>query len=473
MSAFLIVICVLGVPLALGALVVRIAGVEVSSKNLGFISLALPIGIGLSSLAAFVSLVIGDRISIAVEAVLIAVALVGLRHRRPIAVGAAPASQAKVALPSGALVLLLGVALGTSALAYLNACLSSPSGGWDAWAFWNLRARFFARGGEFWSRGFTQLLFWTHPEYPVLVPAAVARGWVFSSTESPLVPWLIASAFAASTLGLLFFTLRRLRSRDLATLGALVLLGTPYFVLHGASQYSDVPVGYFFLATFSTLALHDENPAERRGLVALSGLTAGLAAFTKNEGAMFLACALLARAIAVGRRAGRAELFAQAKPFGAGLVGPLAVLVVEKLGYAARPPLSEFKPLGSGLSELAVHFRSQLTNGRRYAGLLDGWRHHLFHFDMAVVPILLVLGVYAAVVGLDPARRRLTTASLIGFFVFEALGTSAVFLWWSTLEIHEHVDALNRLLLQQLPSIALGVLLATRDPFAATSVNPR
>src|SRR5579871_5924244 len=70
-----------------------------------------------------------------------------------------------------------------------------PHGDWDAWAIWNLRARFFYRGGEQWTAAFSPLLSWSHPDYPLLIPGAVARGWTYAGRETMLVPWLIACLF--------------------------------------------------------------------------------------------------------------------------------------------------------------------------------------------------------------------------------------------------------------------------------------
>jgi hypothetical protein len=71
-------------------------------------------------------------------------------------------------------------------------------------------------------------------------------------------------------------------------LAGVALLGTPFFVLHGASQYADVPFGFFVLSTFCVLALGERPGADRRRMTALAGLLAGLSAWTKNEGQLFL-----------------------------------------------------------------------------------------------------------------------------------------------------------------------------------------
>ena len=52
---------------------------------------------------------------------------------------------------------------------------NNPQGNWDAWSIWNLRARFLAAGGIVAHRAWSPLLSSTHPEYPLLTSAFVAR----------------------------------------------------------------------------------------------------------------------------------------------------------------------------------------------------------------------------------------------------------------------------------------------------------
>jgi hypothetical protein len=68
---------------------------------------------------------------------------------------------------------LIVVAVSVASLAYWT--LLMPHGGWDAWAIWNLRARFIFRAGAEWLRAFGS--FMPHTDYPLLVPLAVVRGW--------------------------------------------------------------------------------------------------------------------------------------------------------------------------------------------------------------------------------------------------------------------------------------------------------
>src|SRR5262249_25687050 len=67
--------------------------------------------------------------------------------------------------------------LGTSLLVAVVASLSGallwqalrPHGDWDAWALWNMYARFLYRGGEHWSDYIRRLEWNLHSDYPLLV----------------------------------------------------------------------------------------------------------------------------------------------------------------------------------------------------------------------------------------------------------------------------------------------------------------
>ncbi len=55
-------------------------------------------------------------------------------------------------------------------------CIAHPHGeGWDAFSIWNLHARFLFRGGTAWRDGFTSIIPWSHPDYPLLLPGAITH----------------------------------------------------------------------------------------------------------------------------------------------------------------------------------------------------------------------------------------------------------------------------------------------------------
>jgi hypothetical protein len=163
--------------------------------------------------------------------------------------------------------------------------IAHPHGeGWDAFSIWNLRARFLFLGGANWRDGFTTLLPWSHPDYPLLVPAAIAHFWSYLGHDEPIVAATIGIVFAFGTLALLVSALAHLHGRNAALLAGLALTATPFFIEQGTSQYADVPLSFFILASIVLLHI-GQNHA---GALLLAGMAAGFAAWTKNEGLLYL-----------------------------------------------------------------------------------------------------------------------------------------------------------------------------------------
>jgi hypothetical protein len=155
--------------------------------------------------------------------------------------------------------------------------LAIPNGEWDAWAIWNLRAAFLVSPTSHWSDGFTEELRWSHPDYPLLVPASIARLWHFAGSESPLAPMLFATAVMVATA--LVLTGSLIGVSYLAAALGIALLLVPEYLLWVTSQCADAPMGLFVLASVVLLSRGEEARA-----VALAGIAAGFAAWTKNEG---------------------------------------------------------------------------------------------------------------------------------------------------------------------------------------------
>jgi 4-amino-4-deoxy-L-arabinose transferase-like glycosyltransferase len=121
----------------------------------------------------------------------------------------------------------------------------------------------------------------------LLVPASIARSWGFIGKETQLIPIVIVPPFTFATIELVTASVSYLRGERQGLLAGLVLLGTPFLILHGASQYADLPLAFFFVATAVLLFLHAESPTNNNFLI-LAGMAAASAAWTKNGGILFL-----------------------------------------------------------------------------------------------------------------------------------------------------------------------------------------
>ena len=168
-----------------------------------------------------------------------------------------------------------------------------PHGGWDAWSMQNLHARFLYRGGEQWTDLFSKPLTWSSLDYPLLLPALrhAQLGLRRRRNRRGAHPGRLR--FHGGRLPAALLRPCASARKAAASLAVIVLAGTPFFIGHAAAQYADVPLAFFYLATLVLLCLAERESAGGRGLLALAGLACGMAAWTKNEGLLFMICVLL------------------------------------------------------------------------------------------------------------------------------------------------------------------------------------
>ena len=428
--------------------------------------LAVGLGLGLSSCGLFVSLVVFDGIGRGV--VLTDLALVGafgaVALLRAARAGPAPAIVEPPA-PASALTRTLVVVFGLSLVAVLArfvvVSVNYPHGWWDAWMIYNVRARFLLRGGREWAEAFSALMPISHPDYPMLLPALVVRAWSYVGQETTLAPQLVAGIYLVATVGVLWAGLALLRDPDQALLAGCVLLAVPLFFNTAVVQEADTPLGFYFLTTIVLLALHERGAATagpRRGCLALAGLAAGLAAWTKNEGVLFLLVVCLAWfGSGVGPRGGRLAA-REMVGFGLGLLPVLLVLVYFKTHLAPPNDLVA----GQGLLETTA----RMLDVRRYGMIFGTLRQTVLDYGpMGVVSAVWVLAIHAVAVGLDVgrARGRAATTALAAVILMMA-GYVMVYLT-SPYELQSHLDSsLTRLLAQIWPTALFGYFLAARAP---------
>jgi hypothetical protein len=423
------------------------------------IALATGLAVGLSSLTFFLwavcvgpqrpGLLTAELILFGLLAMLLACLPVPL----PLSAGEIGGRQTPSAVLRFAFGLVLLCALGVSGW-YL---WHSPHGDWDAWAIWNLRARFLYRGGEQWPVAFSPLLPWTHPDYPLLVPTAVAHGWTCAGQETTLVPRLIACLFGAATIDLLMSALAVLRGPSQGYLGGLVLLATPYFIELTTAQYADVPLGFFILASAALFEIHDREGVPGLRLPLLAGVLAGLAAWTKNEGSLFLLATALVRLWLVVGRPRRGAL-RELTGFALGLLPAIAVLLYFKLRLA---PVND---LVAGQGWQAT--RDRLFDGRRY--VLIAW-----YFLQALVRIgpgaVVVLAGYRLLLGRPPKPRSFHAPAVLALML---AGYALVYLTTpNELAWHLH-DSIHRLFMQLWPAALLAFFLTTATPEEAQAARP-
>jgi len=429
------------------------------------LSLSVGFGVGGFSLVCFLSRVCGfDHLFLADLVVLAMLTVAWLCLRRRIAAADVQKTPDRDKLSPPWFHRVITASFVTVLLAALYAtirrAIAHPHGdGWDAFAIWNLHARFLFRGGSHWRDGFSALLPWSHPDYPPLLPAGIAHFWTYLGHENQLVPAALGVVFAFSTVALLISALLSLRGSTAAMLGGLTLLSTPFFVEQSAAQYADVPLSFYFLAAIALLAIYDWSSAEARNLgwLVLAGLAAGFAACTKNEGVLFALSIIFARLLAVLRRdRGWRSLLVLAIS-----LAP-ALLLMIWFKHSIAPP-SELFADQSALHKLAIPARYWIT--------LKWYGKDFLRFgEWAYIPgTLLLAGLHFAAGTIAKREQKPEGGFLILALLLTLAGYFVIYLI-TPYDLYWHLRfSLNRLFLQLWPSAIFLFFLA--DPIHVTNAE--
>ena len=222
-----------------------------------------------------------------------------------------------------------------------------------------------------------------HADYPLFLAMNIASGWDTLGSETPHVPMVQSALFGMACAGLFVSGLTYTRSLSQAALGLIILWGTPAVVNEGARELADLPLAYFFLSTAILVYLYALH--HKPGLLILAGVTAGLGAWMKNEGSVFVIASGLALAI----------VFLRQKPWRAllwyalGLALPLAAVLYFKLFLAPPSDVLSNGPTRSIAQALDPSRHLEIL--RYFGGQLlgfGGWR--LIGLPFGVFVVLLV-----------------------------------------------------------------------------------
>jgi hypothetical protein len=457
----------LAIPIGIGAFVLHGIWPDVGpsgSRRLLKGSLAVGCGLALSSCGFFLAVVLwgaSPKVAVTTDvALLLAAAAFGLARRRP-------AGGRGWAVPDGAalsgtgewtrlLRVVVGMALVAAVGVFVLLSWVRPNGEWDAWAFWNLRARFLFGGGAEWWREAFHPLAGRHPDYPLLLPGLVARTWLYVGRATVLAPVLVAMLFTFATVGVAAGAVAALRGETQGLLAALVLLGTVGFTAHGTMQYADIPLGFFVLATLVLLWLSDRGATEPWSTRCLAGAMAGFAAWTKQEAMLFVVALVSVRLVIISRGRGwgppKMELFT---PLACGLAPVLAIVAYFDLRLAPHVSFLWTQQLDA--------VRARLSDVARYESIGQALAGELASFGDWIISVVGLLIVYAVLVGtrVDAADRRPLAASVtvLGMVLAGYLG---MFLLTAPYLESWLGSGLTRLLLHLWPSCVLVYWLAVK-----------
>ena len=358
------------------------------------------------------------------------------------------AKWTSMTLPIPMLSVVFAGALGFAVVGLFLSLDRMPLGDWDGWNIWNSHARLLNRAGSNWP-GILPYTF--HGDYPLLTSTVAARYWRYAETEIPEAGGLLGILLTLSGIGVLALTLMELRDTALAVLFSLALLGTPYYLELGSDQFADVPLSFFILTTIALVVIHLERRPANPGLLVLAGFTAGCAAWTKNEGLLFLLVVAFVLFVALLLRRESVRPFVS---FLAGASLPVLVMLFFKLAIAPRNDLiaaSNYKTMMEILDPGRHAFIL------RYAGTLLG------SFGKWTVSPILPLFAFVALRGAD--RRALSSSAWLsgaGVLAIMTIGYYCVYAVTPE-DLQYHLDSsLDRLMTQLWPSFLLILGLVAR-----------
>jgi hypothetical protein len=409
---------------------------------------AVGVAAGLTSVLYFLLLLAGFATpwsSLVALVLLLGILAYLLARRKDIAV-----KQEEPRLTSGSWIWAVRMAfiaaVGLIAFELIRAYAAERHGWWDAFSIWNLRARFLASGQPAWRGIFSAdlnagLTGASHPGYPILLSGWIASIWMASGGTAAWVPAAVGALFCFGTLFLLAGAVGTLRGEMAGLSAGLVLAATSSYVAQSAWQVADIPLGFFILGGTAMLALAQRNSA---GAAVLSGLLAGFAPWTKNEGWPFLLVLVPVAFWMGGRRTG---LFVTAGALPGAVITILFKLLVGGGSESAFPrtAMEVISPLAdpSRWGVVASSF------GQAFAALGPVWAH----------PVLL-LALLAYALRLAPGRVRLLGLAAPALAVLAScfgmlLVTRADLAWQTSTSVH-------RLILQPWPAFLLVAFMALR-----------
>ncbi len=290
--------------------------------------------------------------------------------------------------------------------AYVVGALAFPTGAWDAWAIWNLKARYFVAGVDP-LHGIA-----AHSEYPILLPLAVALAYQVAGGLRDVGPLVVH--------GLIYLALLWLLRDNLWALCLVAIAVYPYALY----QYADLALAVAFLGAAR---------AYLRGHWLAAALCLGIGLHLKNEGLLMAGVFWLCWIVPARRLPWRAlAIFA---PF-------LLALVAFKLWVAVPNDV-----LSSG------GVLERLTDAGRYWQIGVYAAKGLLKFGGAALPVLLI----GVVLSRKPPALSVPLAAVllvyIGYLMIYVITPHD--LVWHLFTSHD------RLVLQVFPALAFVL---TRSP---------
>ena len=346
------------------------------------------------------------------------------------------------------------ISIASSTVLFILISLNNPHGFWDAWAIWNLRARFLVRSGDQITSAFSELISFSHLDYPLLLPCNVAKIWTFLGNESLIVPISIAFIFTITTVGLLFSSLSYMQDRFQGLLAGLLLLTVGSFFERGADQGADVPIGLYYLATIIIYCIFHFEHEKSLHYIFLAGIMAGFAAWTKNEGILFLVIVILARFLIRFPHGGLSSFLKEISVFLCGVIPIILLLFFFKIKFAPSNDIIGGQGFDVTLSRL-FDINRYLVIGKSFIIKF----YNMLHDRVIFIPLFIIFWGFSS-----NKQNRRGIQNTMYILIFMLVGYFLVYII-TPHELNWHLNtSLGRLFLQLLPSAIFLFFMAIANP---------
>lgn len=333
--------------------------------------------------------------------------------------------------------------------------LQVPYGGHDALGVWNLRARILALPQDTWLNDLQTA--GNHPDYPLLLGGIIGRVWMYAGHTGIVVPVTIHFLITCATVFLLAAAVWRISNLRLGILAGMILMGTPFFFRDGAeAQQADILMSFWVLSTMALLAWKDLSGKDISGLSTLAGLSAGLAAWSKNEGLLFLLCVVVLRFCLKFYFFGLKQTLKEMGYFASGVAPVMIVLVCFKTKITVSNDLF----IGQGMDATI----SRLTDLSRHLTVTAYFLKEMLSFNRwQIYPFALGMYLFFSGIDIDGNNKKMAFFSIAGVIIMMLTGYYIIYLT-TYLDLFYHLrTSFHRLLLHLWPLSLFAVFLIKKD----------
>jgi hypothetical protein len=322
-----------------------------------------------------------------------------------------------------------------------------PYGGWDAWAIWNVKARFLFLGGTDWT-GMLDPILWRHQIlYPFLLPLINVWFWSFGNTATYAVPMAMTCLIPLLTAGILFSALRQFTGKSYVLLVPLWIFTNMFTIQLAASQYTDLLLGLFLLTAVTLFLLFQRT--KEPGYLILMGLVLGMLGFTKVEGETLSCVTLITALVFILTEQTTKDARKRAALF---LISATTIAAVPLIIFLLR-----YAPHNSGIFINGLTSPDKPTSLERLITIITYYGHEFISIKWTglwiALTAILVLSYKKC---LSRELRIIPIVLSIYFFIFTSMyliNTFYEITWWLN-------TSLNRIIFALVPVTALWVFLS-------------